>query len=179
MVRREGRRRGGHGDMLETALIPGESWFRVSDRHPNVVAMYRRHYSWERNKSDYADLLRFGIVGPCEKLVLMTPNGDAVFAWAHPLPDFNDGYEGVRCTIFRNEGPRLSSTLIQEADRLAWGRWPEDRHYTWIWDTKVRSANPGYCFKIAGWRYAGRNKDGSLSLLEIRRSWAITVTTDD
>jgi hypothetical protein len=28
------------------------------------------------------------------------------------------------------------------------------------------SANPGYCFKQAGWRTCGRNKDGRLTILE-------------
>ena len=161
--------------MTVAVLIDGAEWLPVSDRHPNVVTMYRRHYSWIRNKASRAALRRSGIVGPCQKVVLMTPNGDAVFAWALPLPDYNDGYEGVRCTIFRNEsgGARLSSDLIRQADALAWNRWPESRHYTWVWDEMVQSANPGYCFKQAGWKSAGRNKDGSLSLLEIRREWAI------
>ena len=153
------------------SLIEGIDWLPVSDRHPNVVAMYRRHYSWVRNKASRRELLRSGIVGPCEKKVLMTSNGDAVFAWARPLPAYNDGYEGVRCTIFRNEGSRLSSDLIRQADEIAWNRWDDDRHYTWIWDAMVQSNNPGYCFKQAGWKYAGRNKDGSLSLLEVRRGF--------
>lgn len=27
---------------------------------------------------------------------------------------------------------------------------------TYIWDRKVKSKNPGYCYKLAGWHIAGR-----------------------
>ncbi len=74
---------------------------------------------------------------------------------------------GIECLIFRNEGPILSSTLIREADELAWARWPGERHFTYVWDAKVRSTNPGFCFKRAGWHPCGRNADGRLTILEI------------
>ncbi len=74
--------------------------------------------------------------------------------------------KGVMCSVFRNEGPVISSDLILEAEQLAWSRWPEQRLFTYIWDDRVQSVNPGYCFKIAGWRTCGRNKDGRLTILE-------------
>lgn len=70
------------------------------------------------------------------------------------------------CSIFRNESEVLSSLLIEEACQLAWQRWPRQRLFTYVWDDKVKSPNPGYCFKLAGFKYCGRNKDGRLSLLE-------------
>lgn len=30
---------------------------------------------------------------------------------------------------------------------------------TYVWDKKVRSANPGYCFKCAGWKVTGRSAE--------------------
>lgn len=36
---------------------------------------------------------------------------------------------------------------------------------TYVWDRKVTSANPGYCFKRAGWRTAGRSADNKKTLL--------------
>jgi len=47
---------------------------------------------------------------------------------------------------------------------------------TYVWDAKVASANPGYCFKLAGWHVAGgkyaccrhmrsRSADGRKTLL--------------
>jgi hypothetical protein len=49
---------------------------------------------------------------------------------------------------------------------LAWQRWPGKRLFTYVWDAKVKSANPGYCFKKAGWQHCGRNADGRLTILE-------------
>ena len=68
--------------------------------------------------------------------------------------------------MFRNEGPILSSTLILEAEQLAWRRWPGTRIYTYVCDPKVNSTNPGYCFLRAGWRRCGRNKHARLTILE-------------
>jgi hypothetical protein len=72
----------------------------------------------------------------------------------------------VNCAIFRNEGQRLSSDLILAAEEMAWRRWPGERLFTYVWDAKVKSVNPGYCFKMAGWTSCGRNKDGRLTILE-------------
>lgn len=59
--------------------------------------------------------------------------------------------------------------LIREADELAWQRWPGERHFTYVDDSKIRSSNPGYCFLKAGWQRAGRSKTNRLTLLE--RVW--------
>lgn len=40
------------------------------------------------------------------------------------------------------------------------------RLFTYVEPGKIRSTNPGYCFKKAGWRACGRNKTGKLVLLE-------------
>jgi hypothetical protein len=47
----------------------------------------------------------------------------------------------------------------------AWNRWPDQRLYTYVNPVKV-SANPGYCFKQAGWRFCGKTK-GGLHILEV------------
>ena len=147
-------------------------WIVVSDRDPRAVGLYLRHYSARqykdgRGKTQY----RAGFIGPCEKLVLLTATSDALFAWAKPKPGMTkDGQEGVRCSIFRNEGALLSSDLIKEACQWAWTRWPGERLYTYVWDAKVKSPNPGYCFKKAGWHTVGHNKDGRLTLLAIKPS---------
>ena len=95
-------------------------------------------------------------------MVLLTLPCDALFAWRKFIS--LDGQKGVNCSIFRNEGPILSSDLIREADQLAWQRWPGERHYTYINAKKVKSTNPGYCFKMAGWNSCGRTKGGLLIL---------------
>ena len=153
---------------MPITIIEGGVWVASSDRNPAAVAMFMRHYSRHRKPRPRSNYYRQGFVGPTRKLILMTSDGTSLFAWAFPKEEFNDGYEGVRCTIFRNEGHYLSSDLIKEADKIAWNKWPEAiRHYTWVWDVKVASSNPGYCFKKAGWVAAGRNKTNELTLLEI------------
>jgi hypothetical protein len=106
-------------------------------------------------------------MGPGETMVLLSRCGRALFAWQHNTIPRLDGQVGVCCAVFRNESPTLSSELIREADALAWRRWPEQRHFTYVEDGKVRhKRDPGRCFLRAGWRVCGRNADGRLTLLE-------------
>jgi hypothetical protein len=76
-----------------------------------------------------------------------------------------DGLNAIECTLFRNEGSHLSSDLIREAVGLTvakWGR-PTDGLVTYIAHGKVRSVNPGCCFKKAGWRRdSSYNRDNGL-----------------
>lgn len=142
-------------------------WLASYRSDPRAAALYRRHYSAEKNaKRGIRDL---NFMGPGECMVLLSSDCLAVFAWQRNVgPPRLDRQDGVCCTIFRNEGPVLSSVLILEACDLAWARWPGERLFTYIWDAKVRSSNPGYCFLKAGWRRCGRNADGRLTLLERR-----------
>lgn len=133
--------------------------------------LYRRHYSARQYRDGRRPRL---FVGPGEKLVLVTHDGRALFVWRR----FNDdsGQQGVNCAVFRNEGHALrSSELIREADAVAWDRWPGERLYTYVDPGAIRSSNPGYCFKVAGWRWCGRTKGGHgrpvLDILECRPEW--------
>jgi hypothetical protein len=63
-----------------------------------------------------------------------------------------------RNMMFRNLGAGLSSDLIREAvecTRVEWearyGRLPAERLRTEVDVRKVASANPGYCYLMAGW----------------------------
>lgn len=40
-----------------------------------------------------------------------------------------------------------------------------DGMLTYVWDSKIASVNPGFCFKMAGWRAIGRSADGRKTLL--------------
>jgi len=122
--------------------------------------MFDRHYS----RRKYGDKRRPVLfVGPGEKMVLMTPECDALFVWRKFIDA--SGQKGINCAIFRNESKRLSSELILEAERLAWGRWPGERLYTYVNAQKIKSSNPGYCYKMAGWNECGYTK-GGLVILE-------------
>ena len=138
-------------------------WIGIKDGDARAVKIFQRHYSARAGKVDH---IRYGMSGPGHSLTLLTVEHNALFIWLKNTTDRYDGQVGVNCTIFRNEGPILSSTLIQEAMELAWSRWPGERLFTYVWDAKVASVNPGYCFKKAGWKTCGRNKDGRLTILE-------------
>lgn len=135
-------------------------WELTKDGDRDCLELYQRHYSAYR----YADgRERKLFVGPGEKIVLRTPDGDACFVWRRFIDD--SGQRGVNCAFFRNESAHLSSELIRQADAVADCVWPGERHYTYVDSTAIRSINPGFCFKRAGWRDCGRTK-GGLHILE-------------
>lgn len=105
------------------------------------------------------------MLGPGEKLVLVSGCARAVFAWRRFISD--DGQEGVNCAVFRNEGAGRSSDLILAAEEFARARWPEERRfYTYVNARKIRSTNPGFCFLAAGWRRCGITRRHRLHILE-------------
>jgi len=141
-------------------LLASGTWVEVRDGNPTAMALYDRHYS--RNKNALGCLR---IVGPGERMVLMTPCVRALFVWRRFISA--DQQVGVNCAIFRNEGAGRSSDLIREAMRLAWLRWPGQRLYTYVNPRRVRSTNPGCCFKASGWRVCGTTKTRRLVVLEV------------
>lgn len=133
-------------------------WLLSYDGNPAARQLADRHYS---RKTKGAILF----CGPGEKMVLMTADKKAVFVWRKCNYRL-DTQTGVECTMFRNEGQELSSELIKEACKWAWMRWPGQRLFTYVKDSAIKSTNPGYCFKKAGWSKCGRNKFGKLTILE-------------
>lgn len=59
-----------------------------------------------------------------------------------------------------------SSEVILEAERMAFERWGPNRLYTYVDPKKISSPNPGYCFKMAGWKFAGISKSGKHLLVK-------------
>ncbi len=134
-------------------------WWLTKDGDVDCLALYRRHYS----RYVYADGRQPKLfIGPGEKVVLRTERGDACFAWRRFTDD--SGQVGVNCAVFRNESTHRSSDLIRQADAIADCLWPDLRHYTYVNSARVQSANPGYCFKQAGWQRCGMTKSGLLIL---------------
>lgn len=63
-----------------------------------------------------------------------------------------------RNMVFRNLGRELSSSLILSATARTYEEWkirygslPSERLRTEIGISAVKSRNPGYCYKVAGW----------------------------
>lgn len=138
-----------------------EFWTQAKDGDPRVKAIFDRHYSRRRYRDGRNSKL---FVGPGEKTVLISLDGKAIFIWRRFLS--RDGQQGINCAVFRNEGSELSSVLILSAEQIAWDRWPGQRLYTYVDGSKVQSVNPGYCFKVAGWKRCGITKDRGLLILE-------------
>lgn len=89
-----------------------------------------------------------------------------MFGWLWPQDGLRfDDQTGYNCAIFRNESERRSSEVILEAERIAFERWGPNRLYTYVKPSAIRSVNPGYCFKMAGWKFIRTSKDGKLHLL--------------
>lgn len=141
-------------------------WLPVKDANDVGRALFENHYS-RRHRRSGKQPLQF--VGPGERMVLITPDALAVFAWRHKPRAHRDNQTGVMCSIFRNEGTTKSSDLIRAAVTLAWERWPGERLFTYVDTRKIRhKRDPGRCFLRAGWRLCGETKKQKLLILEIR-----------
>ena len=144
-------------------FLIGEGWIEVRDGNDTARDLFRRHYSCKKEGPAVgADLL---MLGPGDKMVLLTGDARAVFAWRREQHR-RDGQRGVECTIFRNEGAGLSSRLIKAAQLEADRRWPGERHFTHVDPEAVRGTCPGYCFIRAGWRPCGWTKINRQRILE-------------
>lgn len=140
--------------LFGTESLTGTRFWRMSrDGDPIGRALYRRHYS-ARRYADGRDPALF--VGPGEKTVLIGHDDDALFVWRKFIDA--SGQQGVNCAVFRNESPHTASAMILDAEGWAALRWPGERLYTYVNPDRVRSSNPGYCFKRAGWRSCGRTR---------------------
>lgn len=153
----------------QSVLIPhgscrrklGLYWFECKDGDDGVREIYDRHYS----RHHYADGRQPKLFcGPGEKIVLITEAADAIWVW---LKFKNpSGEHGINNSIFRNEGPTLSSLLILDAEQIAWTRWPGERLYTYVNSRGIKSTNPGACYKKAGWKPCGVTKWNKLLIFE-------------
>lgn len=147
-----------------------EHWDRVPKCDPWATLIANRHYSRHKKKEGW----RFRqFMPPGEAIVLLAKDRSAVFGWWRPAPSSGlpamNGKDGWTCTIFRNEGGERSSILILSAELALRADAPDigpDGMMTYVWDRKVASPNPGYCFKMAGWSPIGRSSDGQKTLLQ-------------
>ncbi len=102
-----------------------------------------------------------------KKLVLRNAEATVLFVWMFPDPQYRmDDQTGYNCAIFRNESLRLSSEIILEAEGMATEKWGPARMYTYIDPTKIKSRNPGYCFKMAGWHFLRLTQSGKHLLVK-------------
>ncbi len=134
----------------------GEQLVRVDKFDVESCVLADRHYSRQTIGSNQ-------FMPPGRTIVLRSPAGDVVFGWLWQ-EHRADNQVGFNCSIFRNESSRLSSDIILDAERTAVAAWGPNRAFTYINADAIRSRNPGYCFKMAGWREAGRSRKGLILL---------------
>ena len=141
-------------------------WWVTKDGDRACLALYEKHYSAYRYRDGRVRRL---FCGPGDKFVLRTFDGSAFFVWRKFKDDCLDTrtglpQAGINCAAFRNEGTTRSAELVRQADAIADCCWPDRRHYTYVDAAKIRSTNPGYCFRVAGWRRCGTTKGGLIVL---------------
>lgn len=143
-------------------------WLVVSKGDIRARGIADRHYSRQKKRTPQ-------FTRPGKNLVLLTEDCSALWvSWCpadgiERMDRLGDVYE---CTIFHRDGGPLASELIRAAIELTeklWGT-PKDGWVTYIADDKVKSVNPGYCFKMAGFVSDGRNKAGNLTRLRMNGS---------
>ena len=77
-----------------------------------------------------------------------------------------NGYDGWTCTIFRRVLGPLASEMILEAELALDGKTcGPSGLMTYVDGRKIDSPNPGYCFKMAGYRVIGYSVHGRKPLL--------------
>lgn len=151
-----------------------DAWMPIKRNDPRGMELYKRHYSYglgERlNSTGIPKKERQSFVCPGSSLVMLKAEGeDALFAWIKRSRDMDgQGLDSVCCAIFRNESSAQSSGLILEAERMALLKWPSaPRFFTYVAANKIKSTNPGYCFKQAGWRTCGLTRRGLVILEKV------------
>lgn len=150
-------------------------WYLSHRADKRAVQVANRHYNRQ-----HPDSPQFVPPGRC--MVLLTEKADALWTTSWPFAAYvRHAWPGAWvCSCFRNENQynrknregHLSSALITEA--VAATRWyaqhvwrceePELGFITFVDTGKVRSAQPGACYRAAGWQEVGKTKGGLVAL---------------
>lgn len=143
-------------------------WVMINDGNETAFAIFQRHYTYRKGrKRDQNKNGKNGkrMAGPGETIVLIGKDHKALFIWKKQKYS-QDNQTGINCCVFRNEGNMLSSEIILQAEQIAWQKWPGERLFTYVNPGKIKSQNPGYCFKQAGWRICGMTSARKLIIME-------------
>jgi len=133
--------------------------WRPSDRFdPRALPLADRHYNRRKIGSPQ-------FVPPGRCLVLLTENTDALWVTSWPFAKYvRHAWPGAWVnSLFRNEGPALSSGLITAAVAHTRAKWepPPLGIVSFIDATKTRrKRDPGRCYRRAGWTHVGFTQGG-------------------
>jgi hypothetical protein len=140
-----------------------QPWHLSHRADPRARVVADRHYNRQKPGTPQ-------FVPPGRCLVLLTEAADALWVSSWPFAEFvKHAWAGAwLCSAFRNEGPALSSALVQAAcaaTRAAWGDPPPLGLVTFVDASKVRpKRDPGRCFRRAGFRHVGYTAGGLVAL---------------
>ena len=130
-------------------LLPFSSDLVVTRKFDReIVRLADDHYSRQKPGTNQ-------FMPPGYTLVIRNNEGTIVFGWLRQMYR-DDAEHGYNCSIFRNVSARRSSDVILECEEIAIREWGPARLFTYVNPAMIRSPNPGYCFKQAGWRFERR-----------------------
>ncbi len=137
-------------------------WHKSNRADPKAASIADRHYN--RQKPGSAQF-----VPPGRCLVMLSEDQRALWVTSWPFARWvKHAWAGAWInSLFRNESAVLSSELIRQAvaaTRHYWPVVPKLGMVTFVDRAKIRSSNPGYCFKCAGFRAVGSTKGGLVVL---------------
>lgn len=133
--------------------------WRASDRaEPAALRLADRHYNRQKVGTPQ-------YVPPGRCLCFLTHNADALWVTSWPFAEYvRHEWPGAWVnSLFRNEGPTLSSELIAAAVAATRATWepPALGIVSFVDAAKTRrKRDPGRCYRRAGWKHVGFTKGG-------------------
>lgn len=127
--------------------LPGDllsnTWIEVNIDNTRLLELIQIHFL-------QATFRKVQKINPANRLILLSTCGRSFFIWG--ISEIS-GTSAVQCMLFRNTSTNLSSKMISDAEKRATNKWPEQQLFVIINSKDVKSVNPGYCFKRAGWQF--------------------------
>lgn len=142
-------------------------WTLSNRSDPPAVALADRHYNRQS-----PGVQQIAPPGRCLVLVAEADGCSALWISLSQDPQYvRHRWPGAwMCSAFRNEGAGLSSELIRQALAAtvdAWGPPPPQGMLTFVDPEKTAPKDlPGWCFRRAGFKPAGRSEGGLVALVK-------------
>lgn len=133
-------------------------WKQIPKGDQEARKIADRHYNRQKVGSPY-------FLPPGNTFLLVNADYSALWGCVYQKYSFHAWPNTINNCIFRNESLTLSSEMILEATKLTLEYYKDYNHdglITFVNPFKIKSINPGYCYKMAGWKKIGNTKKGLL-----------------